>query len=165
MRGLRLLALVAIAVLAVPAATLAAPTSGDFISGGGYRIGLDGLKHVQFRIDARMSGAGPTGSYTFKNDTGLTFTGSVTCLAVSGERGSVGGYVTKVSDPGGVIEVGYAFDLIVADLGTPYRHQAGPDLVSLTDILPAEEWGGCLDPWTDVEWRTVSGNVTIKDAP
>jgi hypothetical protein len=164
MRRLRILALVAVAALAVPAAALAAPTTGDFISGSGYRLSGDGEKLVQFRVDARLGGAGAMGTYTFKGASGLTFTGSVTCLEVSGTHASVGGYVTK-ADPEEDIPVGSAFDVLFADNGSPYRHQAGPDMVSLTEVLAPEDFAGCPDPWGDAEWRTVSGNVTVKDAP
>jgi len=159
-------AVAAIAALAAPVA--AAPTTGDFVSGSGYRISPEGVVNAQFKVDARNAGSGATGSYSFKRtDSALSFIADVTCLQVSGNRTVIGGAVRRISAGDWGFGVGDLFLVSLVDNGDPYRHQPGPDLVSVTDVYLADDvaYPGCGDLFVQDVSRLVSGNVTVKDAP
>jgi hypothetical protein len=174
MRALRIVmtAIAAVAVLATPVA--AAPTTGDLVSGAGWRLNSAGEKRVQFRVDAQLAGAGAGGSYSYRNPfIGLSFSGTVDCLDVRGTLAAVGGTVTKLNDPNLGVAIGDSFLIFVIDRGNPYRNGVGPDIVSQTYILPADAGNiivpvdfpaSCPDPeTTEHDAFDVSGDVTVKD--
>lgn len=157
-----------LAALVMPGAAAAAPTTGDFVSGSGYRLDAEGIRGVQYKVDARISGAGPTGSFTFRHlFIDLTFTGRVTCLMVSGNRASIGAVITRISSDQTDFGVGDVFTVFLADNGDPYRNQPGPDVVGFTDIYLAEDpaYPGCTDPSANEIWTGFEGNINVKDAP
>jgi hypothetical protein len=161
----------AIALTLGSAATAIGMSSGprDSVSGGGWRL-LDGLPIAEFELGASSTADGTAahGSYSFSRD-GLWFTGSITCLRVSGDVAVAGGAVTD-----GNIVGAAGFLVWIDDGGAPAGGQPGPDSVSFTLVSPDDPlWPDAVGdipeacPSTDlpdgVEWRSVDGNVTVHD--
>ena len=189
MRRLRM-AVVLAATLALlagsAAAALAGPANRDSVVGGGLRIAPDGTPNRSFSVSARaLAGGGASGSYTFlvlhsgsRNGPSDRFTGTVTCLDVVGNQAVIGGHITK-----GNIAPGGDFLVFLIDGGAPVGGQPGPDMVSLTYITPQDDWPSgdipgdfhthcpsANGPSYDTvgirgEWRSVQGNIVVKDAP
>lgn len=173
MRNLRSILATAFAFAVLVAPVSAAPTStGDFVSGSGYRLSQN---IVHFRVDAQStSDGGASGSYLYRNlGVDLTFTGRVTCLDVAGNQAAVGGVITKLIANETSIEVGDAFLVFFIDNGNPYRGQDGPDVVSQTYVFPGSELdvevpGDFPDTCPDAAATAhdafgVRGNFVVKD--
>lgn len=142
MRTLRTFLAAAVSLVALVAPVSAAPAStGDFVSGSGYRLTPEGERRVHFRVGVKASpDGGVSGAYSYRNlAVDLTFSGPITCLDVQGNQAAIGGLITKLTTSVPDIHLGDSFLVFLIDLGDPYRGQVGPDVVSQTYIFPISE--------------------------
>jgi len=178
MRVLRMAVVAAatLALLTTPASAAPGGTAnGDFVVGGGLRIGPDGVvPNRVFSVSARTLPDGElSGHYTFLIlGEQAHFTGDVTCVDVVGDHAVIGGHVAT-----GNLAAGEDFLVFLIDRGDPLAGQPGPDSVSLTYVtsegfwpssdIPSDYPATCPEADGDAhdraEYRDVQGNIVVND--
>jgi hypothetical protein len=162
------LGVLALGIAVVPAISAGSTGSPyDSVNGSGWRgnFSTPNTALTHFVVSAQDGPQGVSGSY--RSDSGgkgnpqLTFTGTVTCLYVSGDHALVGGVITKaaVAD-----EVGNGFAVgFIDNSGTT------PDTVTLSDVFAPTP----VDCGSEADFLFggiptlpfVQGNVVINAAP
>ena len=182
-RLMLLLGVVSFALVLVPVGITKTPKQ-DSAFGSGVRLALNpGGPTPSFSFNAQSGPAGQNPSGTFFFDIlGNQFTGTVTCLKVSGHTATLAGTVTVGTgfyDPT-VPENGYGateyFVAVVADNGKPQKKAPSADTMSAvtsfgqTDLDGANETLAqvCADPLPFIGINTmfglVSGDLTVIDS-
>jgi hypothetical protein len=118
-----------------------------------------------FTVSAHGDTLGAHGHYTFGSPggSGLYIKGKVTCVNAIGNVASVGGIITKASNPSGDVGlVGHTFVVYFVDNGPPTASGLSPDLATPPDIDPTT--APCSSAVSPFGYVPVgSGDVTVTD--
>jgi hypothetical protein len=169
-RLLALLAATALALVCVPGASIAQTPDQDFAvgevsAGPGCDIPENCTPYGSFSFDARSgpSGENPTGHMTnhIGGGSAPTFSGDVTCLAVTGNTAVIGAF--------GVLDYGFAQPEIaewtrVVDGGGPGSRRDTIQNVDLFDSTPPTD---CSRPpvFPSEVFVVAGGDIVVHDAP
>jgi hypothetical protein len=150
--------------------TAAAAVPQDTASGSGVRAAsCDGCAEpaFSFNITSGASGGPATGTFSVDMPDVASFTGTVTCLVVTGHTAVFAGVIT--SGTGIEAEPGLFFVTTIQDNGRPVKG-VSPDQMGLVgwgiDIAASPE-AACADPASSIgtDWYgLLSGNVVVRDA-
>jgi hypothetical protein len=159
-RGRFFVAMLAIAGLALPG--VAQAQTQDQANGTGVIAGFQGAQTGTFDFTATSgpSGESPSGSFTFSlSPVGFptrSFSGTVTCLAVSGNTATVGGQITQSEFPAVIFQIGDRIKFTVQDNGP----NGQGDLFSVISVQAGPS--DCvIDPLVS---PIQSGDIVVVDA-
>jgi hypothetical protein len=131
-------------------------------------LGVRAPNGVLFSFDAHSSpsGANPAGTFTMAIGS-LTFTGSVTCLRVTGNTAVITGVIASGSGGSPDTDPGQPFVVIVEDHGKA-RHGVSPDKMSFVVFGTGigDDVSLCADPDTATgpdRFALLSGDIVVKD--
>jgi hypothetical protein len=133
--------------------------SGDVFVAAGPPFGRFHLFGFDFNVTSGPAGENPTGQInrlTFGERPVQSFIGTLTCLAVSGNRAAIGAVGTLNGFPTSVV-------ITVVDGGPP---NSGADTFNaVTEIRPEPPPPNCSTPFFSNQRVVTNGDITVVDAP